>query len=108
VSLKSTNAIGSDWENKTSYITVGDTATTPLAMFTKDQTVIIFPRSIQFNDTSLNTPTAWNWSFGDGKYSDVQNATHQYVKRGRWTVTLNASNTAGYNSNTSTIWILGG
>ena len=64
------------WINVTSEVT-------PLTMFTKDQFVVIFPRPIQFNDTSLNTPTAWNWSFGDGTYSSVQNASHQYVKRGR-------------------------
>jgi len=82
--------------------------TAPLTMFTKNYWLVIFSRPIQFNDTSSNTPTAWNWSFGDGKYSEVQNATHQYVKRGRWTVLLNASNTAGYSTNTSTVWIIGG
>jgi PKD repeat protein len=77
-------------------------------MFTKSRGVLIFPGSVQFNDTSLNTPTAWNWSFGDGTYSEVRNASHQYVKRGRWAVLLNTSNTAGYNTNTSNVWIIGG
>jgi PKD repeat protein len=101
-----TNSAGA-WSNTSANHTVSN-ATTPLTMFTADRTVIIFPRSIQFNDTSLNTPTAWNWTFGDGKYSDLQNATYQYVKRGRWTVLLNASNAAGYSTNTSMVWILGG
>jgi PKD repeat protein len=107
VSLQATNIHGPDWENKTGYITVGSVID-PLTMFTSDRWLVIFPLPIQFNDTSLNTPTAWNWSFGNGKYSDGRNATHQYVKRGRWTVTLNSSNAAGYNTNTSTVWILGG
>ena len=24
------------------------------------------PLAVQFNDTSTNSPTSWNWSFGDG------------------------------------------
>jgi PKD repeat protein len=102
------NATGG-WSNTSGLHTVSaGAATTPLAMFTKNYWLVLFPRPIQFNDTSTNTPTAWNWSFGDGKYSDSQSPSHQYVKRGRWTVALNASNAAGYNINTSTIWILGG
>jgi PKD repeat protein len=89
------------WVNVTADVT-------PLTMFTKSRGVLIFPGSVQFNDTSLNTPTAWNWSFGDGTYSEVRNASHQYVKRGRWAVLLNTSNTAGYNTNTSNVWIIGG
>jgi PKD repeat protein len=110
ISLNASNSVGYNLSAQTTWINVtnGEGAIPPLAMFTQNFWVVLFPRPVQFNDTSTNTPTAWNWSFGDGKYSDVQNATHQYVKRGRWTVLLNASNTAGYSTNTSTVWILGG
>jgi PKD repeat protein len=107
IKLNITSSIGFNVSPQVTWVNVTDEIT-PLTMFTKNYGVIIFPRPIQFNDTSLNTPTAWNWSFGDGLYSDLQNPAHQYVKRGRWTVLLNASNAAGYNTNTSTVWILGG
>lgn len=106
VNLNVTNSTG-DFSDISHDQVVSD-AVSPLAMFTKSHWILIFPRSVQFNDTSTNTPTAWNWSFGDGKYSEVQDPSHQYVKRGRWTVLLNASNTAGFSTNTSTVWIIGG
>ena len=89
------------WINVTSEVV-------PVAMFTKSRTVVIFPGAIQFNDTSTNIPTSWNWSFGDGTFSEVQNASHRYTKRGRWTILMNATNGAGSSTNTSMVWILGG
>ncbi len=108
IALKATGPVGSSWKNRTAYVTVTGGETAPLAMFAQDKTIVLLPRSVQFNDTSTNTPTAWNWSFGDGKYSEDQNPSHQYVKRGLWTVLLNASNAAGYSTNTSTLRVLGG
>jgi len=106
VNLNVTNASGHF--SDISHDQVVSDAVAPLAMFTKNFWLVIFPRPIQFTDASTNTPTAWNWSFGDGKYSDLQSPSHQYVKRGVWTVLLNASNAAGYSTNTSTVWIIGG
>ena len=98
------NIFGSS--NATSWINV--TSPPPLAMFTANKTVVLFLQWVGFTDASTNTPTAWNWSFGDGTYSDLQNPAHQFLHRGRWTVLMNASNSAGYSTNTTTIWSLGG
>jgi len=106
VTLIASNALGWD-QSDPIWINVSSEAP-PLAMFMKNYGIVIFPVPIQFTDASSNTPTAWNWSFGDGRYSNDQNPLHQYVKRGRWTVLLNTSNAAGYTTNTSTVWILGG
>jgi len=107
--LNASNATSYSLSTQVTFVNVTSAGgSAPLAMFTKNLAVVIFPRPIQFNDTSTNTPTAWNWSFGDDKYSNSQNPTHQYVKRGRWSVLLNASNSAGFSTNTSTVWILGG
>jgi len=38
----------------------------PLANFTADVTDGCKPLTVNFTDTSTNSPTAWNWSFGDG------------------------------------------
>jgi hypothetical protein len=60
----------------------------------------------QFNDTSIGTPTSWNWSFGDGNYSTAQNPVHAYAYTGTFTVKLNATNAAGSNITTKTNHII--
>jgi len=56
------------------------------------------PHSVQFNDTSIYSPTIWNWSFGDGNYSTARNATHTYSQAGTYNVSLYAANAAGGNT----------
>ncbi|MCU1246075.1 MAG: cell surface protein [Acidobacteria bacterium] len=48
--------------------------------------------SVAFTDRSTGSPTSWNWSFGDGAASSVQNPTHPFSAPGIYTVTLSASN----------------
>jgi PKD repeat protein len=55
-------------------------------------------------DVSSNTPTSWNWSFGDGTYSTSQNPSHWYNVSGGFTVSLTATNSAGSNSTTQTFY----
>jgi gliding motility-associated-like protein len=54
---------------------------------------------INFNDTSLidvnTTITGWNWSFGDGTFSTVQNPTHPYNAGGSYTVQLIVTTASG-------------
>jgi PGF-pre-PGF domain-containing protein len=50
---------------------------------------------VAFFDNSTGSPTSWFWDFGDGNTSTQQNPTHVYGKRGGYTVTLTAGNTAG-------------
>ncbi len=44
--------------------------------------------SVAFRDQSGGGPTAWNWSFGDGTGSTLQNPTKQYGAPGGYVVTL--------------------
>jgi PKD repeat protein len=53
------------------------------------------PLEIQFSDVSGNLPTRWNWSFGDGAFSEEQNPAHRYLAPGNYTVALTAWNEAG-------------
>lgn len=107
-SLNASNAVSWDLSDQVTFVnlTIGEIA--PLAAFTASRRVLIFPGTVQFTDASTNAPTAWNWSFGDGTYSNVRNASHQYVKRGRWMALLTASNGAGSGTNSTTIWLIGG
>jgi PKD repeat protein len=63
------------------------------AQFVGNPTFGSEPLTVGFTDLSTGYPTSWNWSFGDGNYSEVQNPTHEYAYTGIFTVALNASNT---------------
>jgi PKD repeat protein len=80
-------------------------ATTPVASFTSDVLAGTVPLSIQFNDTSTGSPTAWAWSFGDGAWSTLQNPSHTYSVVGTYTVALTVTNTEGGNTITRTGYI---
>ncbi|MCK9593517.1 MAG: PKD domain-containing protein [Methanoregula sp.] len=95
VSLNATNAGGSNTSFKTNYITVYVPA--PVANFTLNVTSGLLPRTIQFTDTSTGIPTSWNWSFGDGTNTTVQNPVHTYRLAGNHTITLTATNAGGSN-----------
>jgi PKD repeat protein len=73
----------------------------PVAMFTVSSTSIFVFDSITFIDRSSNSPTNWEWNFGDGNTSNLQNVNYGWYSAGTYTVTLNASNSAGYSTNTS-------
>jgi gliding motility-associated-like protein len=59
---------------------------------------------ISFVDTTTiigGTITGWNWDFGDGNFSTLQNPTHQYLANGTYTVTLSVNSSGGCTSNAS-------
>jgi PKD repeat protein len=60
--------------------------------FTPSSPVVGEP--IQFTDASTGTPSTWQWDFGDGATSAVQNPTHTFTTAGAYTVTLTAANAA--------------
>jgi len=105
VTLTATNAAGSNTISQSGYITVGKVATVPVASFVSTETSGTAPLTIQFIDSSTNSPTSWAWSFGDGITSTLQNPSHTYTVVGTYTVTLTATNAAGRNTVTETGYI---
>ncbi|MDD5188764.1 MAG: DUF3821 domain-containing protein, partial [Methanoregula sp.] len=77
----------------------------PIASFTANVTIGTAPLGVQFNDTSTGSPTNWNWSFGDGNYTSVQNPVYTYPSTGTFTVALNATNASGSNISTRANYI---
>jgi PKD repeat protein len=53
------------------------------------------PLTVQFFDTSSGRVEAWDWDFGDGTHSDLENPSHVFAGPGRYTVSLTARNANG-------------
>ena len=75
----------------------------PVANFTMSNTSTNTPLVINFTDDSAYVPTSWNWSFGEGNYSEAQNPTYIFNYMGNYTVTLIATNSAGSNTTSNTV-----
>jgi len=109
VTLEVSNSAGSNTTTKSSYIKVTANSTTnatiPVVSFWGSRTSGTAPLTVTFTDASTNTPTAWNWNFGDGNYSTVQKPRHTYSKAGNYSVTLKASNAAGTGTKTRVNYI---
>ena len=95
VTLTATNSAGSNTDTQSGYITVSKSGSAPVAAFVANVTSGTVPLSVQFVDSSTNSPTSWVWSFGDGGSSTSQNPSHTYTSAGTYTVTLTATNAAG-------------
>jgi PKD repeat protein len=54
--------------------------------------------AVLFQDQSRNSPTAWNWHFGDGTTSNQQHPQHVYVLPGTYAVQLRVCNATGCDS----------
>ncbi|ABS55305.1 PKD domain containing protein [Methanoregula boonei 6A8] len=68
----------------------------PVASFTASPTSGNGPLTVQFTDTSINSPTMWYWDFGDGSSAGTTaSPAHTYTDPGTYTVTLTASNQYG-------------
>lgn len=65
------------------------------AKFTSNVTDANVPFTVDFTDQSPNSPSAWDWSFGDGGTSTDQNPSHAYNVPGVYDVSLKITETRG-------------
>jgi PKD repeat protein len=107
VTLVASNSAGNDTETKTFYITVNAAGAAPEADFVADQTILTEGGQVNFTDLSTNNPTGWVWSFPGGMpgSSTDQNPMVTYNTAGTYDVTLVASNSAGNDTETKTLYI---
>jgi hypothetical protein len=73
----------------------------PIANFAANPTQGDAPLTVVFNDTSQTfgcAVTGWQWDFGDGFTSTLQNPTHTYTNKGQYDVTLTVTSPGGSNS----------
>jgi PKD repeat protein len=77
----------------------------PVASFTADPMIGFVPLSVDFTDTSTGDPITWDWEFGDGGISAVQNPTHLYEVVGNYTVNLTVCNLDGCDNTSGIIYV---
>lgn len=95
VSLTATNTLGCTMlVGKNQYIHI---VQPPIAAFNVNpSTLINIPDyTFRFEDGSTNTPTIWEWDFGDGTGSALKNPSHTYLDTGTYKVTLKVLNQQG-------------
>ncbi len=73
----------------------------PSLFFTWDPEPTMLGNSTSFYGTSGNTITSWDWDFGDGTFSTLQNPTHTYGFVGTFTVTLTVTDDSGCSNSVS-------
>jgi PKD repeat protein len=85
------------WVNRT--VTTPVCPATPITSFTSNVTCGNLPTvAVQFNDTSFDNGyaiTGYNWTFGDGNTSTLQNPVNTYYAAGAYWVNHSAGNIAG-------------
>jgi gliding motility-associated-like protein len=89
------NSSGADSIIKSQYITVN---ATPTVNFSGTPTTGCFPLPVQFTDQSLagsGSISTWEWDFGDGISSSLQNPSHTYTAPGNYNVSLRIKNSNG-------------
>ncbi len=85
VILTVSNDYGSSDATKYNLITVVGPLT---SKFIADPSTGKAPLLVKFTDRSIGSPTSWNWNFGDGTTSTVQNPTHTFTSAGAFDVKL--------------------
>lgn len=70
----------------------------PIAEFSANRTNVKAGQIISFLDESTNDPTEWEWTFGNGDSSIVENPNYQYELTGKYTIELKVENPAGKSS----------
>jgi PKD repeat protein len=96
------------WQN-TSVTT--NACIAPVSSFTPlGETTGTAPLTVQFNDTSTNTPTSWTWARNNlthttwAAFNTTRNASQSFVA-GNWSVNLTVSNAYGSNISTQVSWV---
>jgi PKD repeat protein len=80
---------------------VSVTCTAPQATFSSNANGLTY----DFTDLSTDSPTSWQWTFGDGSASNAQHPTHTYTNPGSYQVCLEASSICGSNTACQTIMV---
>lgn len=81
-------------------------AQVPVAEFSGTPVTGCAPLVVTFKDQSTGNPKFWNWDFGNGQLSNVQNPVVVYSQPGIYSVTLVVKNGSGTHGITKTDYIV--
>ena len=79
---------------------------TPEADFTANPTNGTVPLNVQFTDQSTGGIISYQWNFGDGNTSTLENPTHTYTTIGSYNVTETVTGTQGNDTLTENNYII--
>ncbi len=115
VQLTVTNGAGTQTLVKQGYIVVSDTLRPVPGFMASPQAFCDLNQIVQFTDTSIMCPYAWNWTITPGAYvfvngtnANSQNPQVRFTQTRAYTVTLQAGNSNGARSVTKTDYIMAG
>ena len=97
VRLTASNAYGSDVLTLVDYIEV-TAGPTILANFVGTPTTGTAPLQVSFTDLSIGNIISWEWNFGDGGTSTLQNPTHTFTSSDSYDIALTVTNASGKDS----------
>jgi PKD repeat protein len=105
VSLEVLSKNGKQKDIATIAISVNQNITilAPVANFSYSPSSPGVGSQILFSDESTNSPTSWQWNFGDGEVSNQKNPSHTFSSFGNFPVVLTSTNSAGSSSITKNI-----
>ncbi|MEO9211032.1 MAG: PKD domain-containing protein, partial [Ginsengibacter sp.] len=95
VKLVVKNNSGADSIIRNQYITV---YASPVVKFSGSPTGGCLPLTTQFKDesiTKVGSIAKWQWDFGDGNSSSIQDPNHVYTSNGNYNVSLRVTSTEG-------------
>ena len=90
MSLSGSGTLSSGLSGSGTLSTTTVSAVVMTANFSADNLTPNTGDTVTFTDLSDSSPTYWNWDFGDGTSSTLQNPTHSYVTVGSYTISLRA------------------
>lgn len=88
-------AVSAGTDTATNFSVTGSLSI-PTVQFIASPTSGLAPLAVQFNSTNVdsagNTITSWNWNFGDGSTTNIQNPLHTYTNFGTFYPSFIATN----------------
>jgi PKD repeat protein len=77
----------------------------PISFFKMNPSFGFAPMSVQFTEMSFNAPTSWEWDFGDGHTSTLQNPVNTFTAPGTYPVSLTVKNAIGESTTSRSVYV---